>query len=100
MACAPRYQYLYKFSNSDMEYFPMQGHCFTYSGQNYNSNERIKPLENTDLLYGRHGWENNATYDLGTIYGEAGMSFHYDKIGKTKYWGAPGVWRWTGTYAM
>ena len=78
----------------------MQGHCFAYSGQNFNTNKRYKPLENTELFYGRDGHEDNEEYNLGTIYGESGMAFHYDKETRTKYWGAPGVWRWTGTYAM
>ena len=77
----------------------MRGHCFAYSGQNYQYNQRFIPLENEPLFGGRDGHEND-NYMYGAVYAEAGMSFHYDQITQTKYWGAPGVWNWAGTFAV
>ena len=41
------------------KYYIMWGHCFKYSkiGENdFSSNERVEPLKDKKLFYGRQGW--------------------------------------------
>ena len=79
----------------------MRGHCFEYTGYDFKANERKAPLGDPKIpiFYGRDQVGVNG-YVYGTVYAEAGMSFHYDPQDDTKYWGAPGAWNWTGTYAV
>ena len=77
----------------------MIGQCFAFSNTNeFRNNRKITPLEGKPFFYGRDGWVNG--YDFGSIYAEAGMALHYDETSQTKYWGAPGMWNWTGTFAL
>ena len=58
-ACAPRYQFPREIGSAKEKYYVMWGHCFTYSkiGENdFSSNERVEPLKDKKLFYGRQGW--------------------------------------------
>ena len=76
----------------------MSGQCFNYMPfDSFMSNTRYEPLLGQKEFYGREGVSG---YEYGAMYGQAGMSYTFDTQSKTEYWGAPGVWNWTGTFAM
>ena len=110
-SCAPRYQYPqnktwagdnYMYVNKRHNlFYVMKGHCFTFSKDDKFQSTRREILRDAKLFYGRDGYPpNNADqgYEYGALWSETGMSFHYDQQTKTKYWGAPGFWNWTGTF--
>ncbi len=70
-----------------------------YSGDGFAQNLRsIEPMDGKRPFYGREGFDT--TYEYGTIFGEAGLSLHFDPNENTMLWGAPGVWNWTGTFLL
>lgn len=91
-----------EWSSGNLEkYFVMKGHCFAHADSDqFRSNRRVKLVENDPLFYGRNGYKGRPDYDLGSVFAEAGMSIHFDLESNTKYFGAPGAWNWTGTYAL
>ena len=112
VSCAPRYQYPinktweadnYNYINKRRNlFYVMKGHCFAFSKDTeFQRSRRIIPLEDPKLFWGRDGFPPDKTdqgYEYGALWSETGMAFHYDKDTKTKYWGAPGFWNWTGTF--
>ena len=62
--------------------------------------KKVVPLENQPKFFGRDGFKDGSGYNFGAVFAEAGLSFHYDTETKTKYWGAPGMWNWTGTFVL
>ena len=68
--------------------------------ENSRNGKKVVPLENQPKFFGRDGFKDGSGYNFGAVFAEAGLSFHYDTETKTKYWGAPGMWNWTGTFVL
>ena len=84
---------------SNFQYWKYNSFLFTPIENSRNS-KKVVPLENQPKFFGRDGFKDGSGYNFGAVFAEAGLSFHYDAETKTKYWGAPGMWNWTGTFVL